>query len=157
MISILPALGLLLALQSSPRSDSTEVPVRQNACNGKLMETASGSAKACLGIYVINLGQIDLKTESFFADLERRAHREDRAAVLDGVHVARGEALAVANAVDLVDDRCRRITGSQEVRVQRVHEARRAVAGRVIDRAGRGDERLACDLATEHALALLVG
>jgi hypothetical protein len=64
MMSILPALGLLLALQTSPAEGAR----RENACNAQLAQTQSGSAKACLGIYVINLSEIDLKTQSFFAD-----------------------------------------------------------------------------------------
>ena len=62
------------------------------------------------------------------------------------------EAAAVAEPVDLVEDRHRRVAGAQEVGVQRVDEA-----GRVVDGAGRGDERLAGDLAAEDALAVLVG
>ena len=47
--------------------------------------------------------------------------------------------------------------GAQEVRVQRVDEARRPIVGLVLDCARRGDQRLAGDLSAEHPLALLVG
>ena len=71
--------------------------------------------------------------------------------MLDPDDPAGGEALAVTDAVDLVDDRDRRIAGPQEVGVQRVH---RPVG---LDRAARGHERLARDLPTEHPLAILLG
>ena len=77
---------------------------------------------------------------------------EDRLAVLDRHDAAGGEAAAVADAVDLVEDRHGRVAGPQEVGVQRVHEP-----AAFVDRAGGGDERLAGHLAAEHALAVLVG
>ena len=46
---------------------------------------------------------------------------EDRLAVLDGDDAAGGERLAVADAVDLVEDRHGRVARAQEVGVQRVH------------------------------------
>ena len=61
-----------------------------------------------------------------------------------------GEAAAVADAVDVEDDRDPRVAGPQEVRVQRVHVA-------LVDRAARGDQRLRRHLAAEHPLAVLVG
>ena len=72
-------------------------------------------------------------------------------AVLDGDHPAGGERAAVADAVDLVEDRHGRVARAQEVGVQRVHLA----VG--LDGAGGGDERLAGDLAAEDPLAVLVG
>src|SRR5204862_3547474 len=75
-----------------------------------------------------------------------------RSAVLDGDDAASGERLAVSDAIDVVEDRDGRVARPQEVGVQRVD---RAVLG--IDRAGGGDERLARDLASEDALAVLVG
>ena len=81
--------------------------------------------------------------------VERRRQVEDRLAVLDRDDAARREAAAVTDAVDVVDDRHARVAGSQEVRVERVHEP-------VLDRATRGDQRLPGDLAAEHALAVLV-
>src|SRR5690606_5374568 len=61
-----------------------------------------------------------------------------------------GERAAVADAVDLVEHRALGVAGPEEVGVQRVDVA----LG--VDRAGRGDERLAGHLAAEDALAVLV-
>jgi hypothetical protein len=83
--------------------------------------------------------------------VERRLQVEDGLAVLDGDDSSRRERATVADPVDLVEDRDRRVPGAQEVGVQRVD------AARGIDRPGGGDERLAGDLAAEHALAVLVG
>ena len=69
-------------------------------------------------------------------------------AVLDRFDAARGEALAVANAVDLVDDRHFGIAAEQEIGVQRMRRPRR----HVLDRAAGRDQRLADDLAAEHPL-----
>ena len=56
-------------------------------------------------------------------DVERRRQVEDRAAVLDRDDAPGREAAAVADAVDVEDDRDARVAGPQEVRVQRVHVA----------------------------------
>ena len=69
-------------------------------------------------------------------------------AVLDRDHAAGGEALAVADAVDLVDDRHLRVAGEQEIGVQRMRRALR----HALDGAASRDQRLADDLAAEHAL-----
>jgi hypothetical protein len=84
-------------------------------------------------------------------DVETGLQVEDRLAVLDGHHASGGEALAVADAVDLVQDGRGRVAGPQEVGVQRMHQP---VA---LDGAGGGHQRLARYLATEHPLAVLVG
>ena len=52
-----------------------------------------------------------------------RLEVEDRPAVLDGDDAAGGEAAAVADPVDLVEDRHRRVARAQEVGVERVHVA----------------------------------
>jgi hypothetical protein len=83
--------------------------------------------------------------------LERGGQVEDGPAVLDGHHPPRGERPAVSDAVDLVEDRHRRVAGAQEVGVQRVDGP---VGGH---RAGGGDEGLTGHLPSEHALAVLVG
>ena len=70
--------------------------------------------------------------------------------MLDRDDAARREAAAVTESVDVVDDRYARIAGSQEVRVERVHEP-------VLHGATRSDQRLSGDLTAEHALAVLVG
>ena len=67
-------------------------------------------------------------------------------AVLARGDAPRGEALAVADAVDVVDDRHLGIARQQEIGVHRM----RRPAG--LDRAHRGDQRLADHLAAEHAL-----
>jgi hypothetical protein len=87
-----------------------------------------------------------------FGDVEAGLQVEDRLAMLDRHHASCGEALAVADAVDLVQDRGGGVAWSEEVRVERVHETIRFV-----DRAGRRHERLAGDLAAEHSLPVLVG
>src|SRR6188768_2777798 len=86
------------------------------------------------------------------AQVEAGLQVEDRPAVLDRDDAAGREALAVADAIDVVEDRHRGVAGAEEVAVQRVDEA----VG-FVDRSGGGDERLTGDLAAEHALAVLVG
>ena len=87
-----------------------------------------------------------------FVNVEAGLQIEDGLAVLDGDNPPRGEAAAVANSVDLVQDRHQRIARAQEVGVQRVH-----LSTRVVDGACRGHQRLTCNLATEDALTTLVG
>ena len=77
--------------------------------------------------------------------LERRFEVEDRAPALDRGDAARGEALAVARAVDLIEDGGLRIARAQEVGVEGV----RRVA---LDRASGGGQRLAEHLPAEDAL-----
>ena len=78
--------------------------------------------------------------EALLDDLKRDGHVEDRAAVLDGDHPAGGEALAVSNPVDGVEDRDAGVAGAQEVAVQ-------GVGPPVLwHRAGCGHQRLADDL-----------
>ena len=76
---------------------------------------------------------------------------EDRPPVLDRHDAARGEARPVADAVDVVDDRHLRVSGAEEVGVQRVHPP-----VLLVDRARRRHQRLPGDLPAEHALAILV-
>src|SRR5581483_11131808 len=87
-----------------------------------------------------------LVVEPFFVAVERHQHGKDRVTVLARGDVAGGEALAVADAVDVVDDRNFRIARQQEIGV---HGMRRPAG---IDGAHGGDQRLADDLAAEHAL-----
>ena len=89
---------------------------------------------------------------SRFVVVEAGLQVEDRLAVLDRHDTTGREAAAVTDAVDLVQDRHGRIARAQEVRMQRVHEP-----AALVDRARGGDERLSGDLATEHALTVLVG
>ena len=90
---------------------------------------------------------LGLMGEPGLVAVERHRHDEDRLAVLDRLHPPRGEALAVAHALDVVDDRDLGIAGEQEIGVQRVRRAFLDVDGA----AGR-DQRLADHLAAEHPL-----
>ena len=65
--------------------------------------------------------------------------------MLNRLHVPRGEALAVANALDVVDDRHFWIAGQNEISVHRMREP-------ALDRAARGHQRLADHLAAEYPL-----
>ena len=96
-------------------------------------------------------GHRELMVEAGLGLVEAGLQVEDRLAVLDRDDTSRGEAAAVADPVDLVEDRHERIARPEEVGVQRVHEPLR------FDGAGRRHQRLAGDLAAEHPLALLVG
>ena len=92
-----------------------------------------------------HLGHRHLMVEAGLVVVERHRHREDRLAVLDRDHAPRREALAVADPVDVVDDRHLRIAAEQEIRVQRMRLP-------AFDGAACGDQRLGDDLAAEHAL-----
>jgi hypothetical protein len=81
--------------------------------------------------------------------VERDHQGEDRLPVLDRDHAARGEALAVADAVDLVDDRHLRIAADQEVRMHRMRRT-------AFDGAAGRDQRLPDHLAAEHALPAIL-
>jgi len=81
------------------------------------------------------------------AAVERHRHGEYRLAVLDRDDAAGGETLAVADAIDLIDDRHLGISRQQEISVQGV----RRPAGNVGGAAGR-NQRLPDHLSAEHAL-----
>ena len=95
-------------------------------------------------------GHGQLVVEAGLVAVEAGLEVEDDLAVLDGHDASGGEALAVADAVDLVQDRHGRVARPQEVGVQGVHRP----GGH---RARRGHEGLAGDLAAEDPLAVLVG
>ena len=59
-----------------------------------------------------------LVVEAGVGVLERGAHRQDRLAVLDGVHPAGREGAAVTHALDAERDRLGVVAGAHEVRVQ---------------------------------------
>jgi len=80
-------------------------------------------------------------------NVEGRLHVEDCSTVLDGNDPSRGEALAVTNAVDFIEDWDIRVAGAKEVRVQRVDVS-------VVNRSARCNESLGQDLATKDPLAL---
>jgi hypothetical protein len=87
-----------------------------------------------------------LMLQPVLVDLERRFQREDRLPVLDGDHPAGRERAAVADAVDLVDDRHGCVAGPHEIAMQGMNVA----VG--FDGALRGDQRLRDGLAPEDAL-----
>ncbi|PRD36378.1 UNVERIFIED_CONTAM: hypothetical protein NCL1_08867 [Trichonephila clavipes] len=97
-----------------------------------------------------HLGHGQLVIEAVFGVGERGHHGEDDLAVLDRLHRAGGEALAVAHALDLVDDRRRRVAGTQEVGMQRMRQAL------AVDRAAGRHQGLAQHLAAEHVLAEVI-
>ncbi len=65
--------------------------------------------------------------------------------MLDRVAAPRREALAVAQAIDLIDNRRRGVAGQKEIGVQRMRRA-------ALDRPRRGDERLRDHEPAEDAL-----
>src|SRR5262249_44989628 len=81
-------------------------------------------------------------------DLKRRLQIEDGPAVLDRDHAPRGEARAVADPVDVVEDGHVGVARPQEVGVERVR-------GAAFDRAASGHQRLPDHLAAEHPLPAL--
>ena len=68
--------------------------------------------------------------------------------MLDRHHPAGGEASAVADAIDLIDDRHLGIAAEQEISVQRMRRPHR----HILDRAAGGYQRLADHLPAKHAL-----
>jgi len=82
-------------------------------------------------------------------NVEGRLHVKDCSTVLDGNDPPGGEALAVTNAVDFIEDWDIRVAGAKEVRVQRVDVS-------VVNRSARCNESLGQDLATKDPLALFV-
>ena len=91
----------------------------------------------------------ELVVEARFPDVERRRQVEDGVTVLDGHDAPGREGAAVADTVDLVEDRDGGVARSEEVGVQRVDGAR-------AHRPAGGDQGLLRDLAAEDALTLLV-
>ena len=97
-----------------------------------------------------HLGHGDLVLQAGLEVVEGGRQVEDGPPVLHGHDAAGREGPAVADPVDLVEDRDVRVARSQEVRVQRMHPS-------VLHRAPGGHQRLPGHLAAEDALALLVG
>ncbi len=83
--------------------------------------------------------------------LERGLQRKDRLAVLDRHHAPRGEGAAIADPVDLVDDRHLGVAGPHEIAVQRMHVAI-GLDGPLRRHQGLGDR-----LAAEYALPFHLG
>ena len=97
-----------------------------------------------------DLGHGELVLEAHLVVVERGRHVEDGPPVLNGHDPPGGERPAVADPVDLVEDRDLRVARAQEVRVQRMDPP-------VLDGAARRDQGLGGHLAPEDPLALLVG
>ena len=83
--------------------------------------TDSGSGTAGMSIWCSTPG---------CGTLERGRHVKDLLAVLDRCHAAAGEAVAIAAAIDEVDDRRVEIPALEEVGVQRMHHAVRSPRSR---------------------------
>ncbi|MGY4366733.1 hypothetical protein ACVW1A_002798 [Bradyrhizobium sp. LB1.3] len=98
-----------------------------------------------------HVGHLVLVVErALLLGMERHHDREDRVAVLDRGDAARRVALAVAQALDLVDDRDLRIARQDEIAVQRMRQpALHGAAGR--------NHRLSDHLAAEHPLPAGLG
>ncbi len=105
-----------------------------------------GFARQSVGLR--HIGHFGLVREAWLGAVERHRHGEDGVAVLDGDDAPGGEALAVADAVDLVDDRHLGIAAEHEIGVQRMRRPRR----HVVDGAAGGDQGLADHLAAIDAL-----
>ena len=102
------------------------------------------------GLRCGHLRHFHLVRQTLLLLVEGGCHGEDRLPVLDRHHAAGGKAAAVADAVDIVDDRHRGIAGAQEIAVQ-------GMGGAAIDRAAGRDQRLTDHLPTEHALPAGLG
>ena len=93
----------------------------------------------------------DLIVETRLRHVETGLQVENGFAVLDGDNAPGGEAAAVADAIDLVENRDIGVAWTQEVGVQRVHPAvgLHGASGR--------HQRLTGYLTTEYSLPVLVG
>lgn len=94
----------------------------------------------------LHLGHDDLVVEAELFQLERGRQREDRPAVLDRDDTPGIEARSVADALHLIDDRHRGISGPHEIGVQRMDETLS------LDGALRRHQRLADHLPAEDPL-----
>src|SRR5690606_6017059 len=87
--------------------------------------------------------------ESWLFLVKGHAHREDGAAMLDGLHAPRREARAVADSLHLVEDRMIGIAPEQEVAVHGMGRARLRNGPHC------GDERLSQNLSAVDPLPTL--
>ena len=102
------------------------------------------------GLGLGHVGHGDLVLQALLEVVEGGRQVEDRPPVLHGDDTPGREGASVSDPVDLVEDRHLRVTGSEEIGVQRMHPP-------VLDGAARRHERLCGHLAAEDALAFLVG
>ncbi|CAN1723545.1 protein of unknown function [Hyphomicrobium sp. 1Nfss2.1] len=115
-------------------------------CIDVLVDDVLGVGK---GLRWGQIGHRGLVLETRLGLVKRAAHREDGAAVLNRLNPPGGEAAAVADALDIVEDWTRGIAGEQEVAVQGVHQP----AG--LYGACRGHQRLPEHLPPEDTLPAL--
>src|SRR5690242_2917576 len=92
---------------------------------------------------------------TFLLHVERSRQVEDDLAVLDRRDAPGGKRPAVANSLDLVENRDPGIARANEIGMKGMDPTPRP--GSVVDGPPGGHEGLARDLPPEHALALLVG
>ena len=93
-----------------------------------------------------NVGHLVLVVElGFLVVVKRHDHREDRVAVLDRGYPAGRIALAVAQPLDLVNNRNLRIAGQDEIAMQRMRQP-------ALDGAARRHHRLSDHLSAEYPL-----
>ena len=116
-----------------------ELPQARRQAVEKIASPAASDSGSSSGDGTCGIGELVL--EAGLRLLEGRRAVEDLLAVLDRRDAAAGEAVAVAAAIDEVDDRRVEVAAPQEIGVQRMHHA----AG--IDRRVGGLQRLAQHLA----------
>jgi hypothetical protein len=92
-----------------------------------------------------DVGHRRMMFEAGFFDLKRDRHTENRATVLDRHDASGRETAAIANPVDLVENRNLGVARPEKITLQRMDLA-------TLDGAIRGDEGLANDLAPKDTL-----
>ena len=129
---------------------SLSLPVSFHRLRGALQYERLEVALAVQFLWWRNLGHRKLMIETGFGNLERRRHRKDGLAMLQGDDPSRGETPAVADTVDLVDNRHRRIAGPHEVAMQRM-------GATLLDGSRRRNKGLTDDLAAKNPLPADLG
>ena len=99
---------------------------------------------------LLNFRSDSLMVETIFFSVKTCLHVVDRSTVLNGDHASSREALAIANAVNFIENGHLGIAGAQKVGVERVHST-------LVDGPSGGHEGLRGNLATEYPLAFFVG
>ena len=99
-----------------------------------------------------DFGHGDLMRQALFGSMKAGLQVKDGLAMLNGHDAASREALAIADAVDVIQNGRSGVAWTQEIGMQRVHSAIT-----VVDGAGGGHEGLTGYLSTENALAIFLG
>lgn len=69
LLLLLPPPGAAMPQRpAAPALQAPALPPRRNACAVASLKSKSGPVKACVGVYVVDLSEVDLKTQSYFAD-----------------------------------------------------------------------------------------